>query len=83
MKRYKYWGNSRIPDSRSFFHDRRNRKGITYIPASGFDISKRMRSALWECSRSEVLVDLHGYDCDGNAVDVISLVPTSSDHCFK
>jgi len=79
QERYKYWGNSRIPDSRSFFHDKRNREGITHIPASRFDISERVRSALWECSRLEVLADLRGYDCDETAVDVISIVPTSSD----
>ena len=72
-------GNSRIPDSRSFFHDNRNREGITHIPASRFDISERVRSAFWECSRLEVLADLRGDDCDETAVDVISIVPTSSD----
>jgi len=72
-------GNSRIPDSGSFFHNKRNREGITHIPASRFDISERIRSALLEYSRLEVLADLRGYDCDETAVAVISIIPTSSD----
>ena len=72
-------GNYRIPDSHSFFHNKRNREGITHIAASRFDISERVRSALWKCSRLEVLADLRGYDCDETAVDVISIIPTSSD----
>ena len=57
----------------STFHYKGNRKILTEIPKSVFNISKSDREKFWACAEVKVHIEKEGWDCDAEATTSVDM----------